>query len=134
MEQLYRFVPQADMCRGVDGSLLTDEQEVINRWKQHFDEHLNGARAEQQAEDNDYNGERNDEAVPVPTMNKVKEAIKQLKNNKAAGINVLAPELLKFGPGKLIRIVLWFGFGRQNNYQTNGKMELYVLSTKRSTS
>ena len=61
MEQLYRFqetrkfykklhasrngfVPQANMCRGVDGSLLTDEQEVINRWKQHFDEHLNGAK------------------------------------------------------------------------------------------
>ena len=78
MEQLYRsqetrkfykklnasrngFVPQADMCRGVDGSLLTDEQEVINRWRQHFDEHLNGARQEEQAEDNDYNGERNDE-------------------------------------------------------------------------
>ena len=62
---------------------MTDEREVINRSKQHFNEHLNGARAE----DNDYNGERNDEAVPVPTMNEVKEAIKQLKNNKAAGID-----------------------------------------------
>ena len=26
--------------------------------------------------------------------------------------------------------MLWFEFGRQNNYQTNGKMELYVLSIK----
>ena len=122
MEQLYRinetrqfykklnasrngFVPLADMCRGVDGSLLTDEREVINRWKQHFDEHLNGARTEARAEDNDYAGERNDEALPPPTMDEVEEAIKQLKNNKAAGIDGLAPELFKFGPGKLIRIV-----------------------------
>ena len=90
------FVPQADMCRGVDGSLLMDEQEVINRWKQHFNEHLNGARAEEQVEDNHYNGERNNEAVPAPTMNEVKEAIKQLKNNKVAGTDGLAPELFKF--------------------------------------
>ena len=34
-----------------------------------------------------------------------KEAITQLNNNKAAGIDGLAPELLKFGPGELIRIV-----------------------------
>ena len=67
--------------------------------------HLNGARAKEQAEDNDYNGERNDEAVPVPTMNEVKEAIKQLKNNKAAGNDSLAPELFRLVPGKLIRIV-----------------------------
>ena len=70
---------------------MTDEREVINKWKQHFNEHLNDARTEEQAEDNDYIGERNDEAVPVQTMNEVKEAIK--------------PELFKFGPGKLIRIV-----------------------------
>ena len=91
--------------RGVDGSLLTTEREVINRWKQHFDEHLNGARTEERAEDNDYAGERNDEALPPPTMDEVKESIKQLKNNKAAGIDGLTPELFKFGPGKLIRIV-----------------------------
>ena len=84
---------------------LTDERAVINRWKQHFDEHLNGARTEEQAEDNDYVGERNDEALPATTMDEVKEAIKQLKNNKAAGIDGLAPELFKFGPGKPIRIV-----------------------------
>ena len=117
MEQLYRsqetrkfykklkasrkgFMPQADMCRGVDGNLLTDEREVIN-----FNEHLNVVRTEEQAEDNDYIGERNDEAVPVPTMNEVKETLKQLKNNKTVGIDGLAPNLFTFEPGKLIRIV-----------------------------
>ncbi|XP_058816401.1 uncharacterized protein LOC131679682 [Topomyia yanbarensis] len=45
------FVPQAEICRDKDGSLLTDNREVIDRWKQHFDEHLNGEENEQQRAD-----------------------------------------------------------------------------------
>jgi len=98
------FVPRDEMCRSSDGSLLTDECEVIERWRQHFDEHLNGAE-EQAAEIGDISIASNEEAVPTPTMNDVKEAIKQLKNNKAAGKDGLPPELFKFGPGKLVRLV-----------------------------
>ena len=36
------FVPRAEICRDKDGGLLTDGREVIERWKQHFGEHLNG--------------------------------------------------------------------------------------------
>ena len=39
-------VPQADMCWDLSGNLLTNECEVIERWGQHFDEHLNGNEAE----------------------------------------------------------------------------------------
>lgn len=34
------FVPQADMCRDCDGNLLTNEREVVERWRQHYNEHL----------------------------------------------------------------------------------------------
>ena len=36
------YVPRADMCRDVEGNLLTAESEVINRWRQYFNEHLSG--------------------------------------------------------------------------------------------
>ena len=33
-------MPRADMCRDVEGNILTEESEVINRWSQFFNEHL----------------------------------------------------------------------------------------------
>ena len=35
------YVPCADMCRDVEGNLLTVVNEVIYRWRQYFNEHLN---------------------------------------------------------------------------------------------
>ena len=29
------------MCRDVEGNLLTEESEMINRWRQYFNEYLN---------------------------------------------------------------------------------------------
>ena len=36
------YVPQNDICRDVCGNLLTNEREMIDRWKQFFDQQLNG--------------------------------------------------------------------------------------------
>lgn len=120
MEQLYRsnetrkfykklnksrtgFMPRAEMCRDKDGGLLTDEREVIERWKQHFDEHLNGAEAEYQDDrGNDFIGVADGEDEPTPTEREVKDAINKLKNNKAAGKDGIGAELIKMGPGKLV--------------------------------
>lgn len=40
------LVPQVGMCRNKDGRIFTDERQVIERWKQHFDKHVNDAEAE----------------------------------------------------------------------------------------
>ena len=119
MEQLYRsqetrkfykklnasrkgFVPRAEMCRDKDGGILTDEREVIERWKQHYDGHLNCAEAEHQdGRRNDFIGTADEGEVPTPTVSEVKDAIKQLKNNKAAGKDGIAAELIKMGPDRL---------------------------------
>ncbi|XP_052565015.1 uncharacterized protein LOC120421478 isoform X3 [Culex pipiens pallens] len=119
MEQLYRsnvthnlykklsqsrtgFMPRAEMCRDKDGGILTDEREVIERWKQHFDEHLHGPEAEYQGDGrNDVSGMVDGEDEPATTMREVKDAIKKLKNNKAAGKEGIGAELLKMGTDKL---------------------------------
>lgn len=36
------------MCRDKDGSVVTDEREMFDRWKQHYPERLNGADEEDQ--------------------------------------------------------------------------------------
>ncbi|XP_058064584.1 uncharacterized protein LOC131214222 [Anopheles bellator] len=96
------FVPRAEMCRDKDGSILTGDREVTERWKQHYDEHLNGAQAEDHGGgESDPVGVTNVEDVPAPTISEVKDAIKQLKNNKSAGKDGLGAELIKMGPEKL---------------------------------
>ncbi|KRF97428.1 uncharacterized protein Dwil_GK26988, partial [Drosophila willistoni] len=99
------FVPRAEMCRDKDGSILTDEREVIERWKQHFDEHLNGAESTgNEGRDNGGNAfvsTAEDGNQPAPTLREVKDAIHQLKNNKAAGKDGIGAELIKMGPERL---------------------------------
>ena len=61
------FVPRAEMCRDEEGGILTDEREVIERWRQHYNEHQNGAQADNRASDGgDYVGASADGDVPVP--------------------------------------------------------------------
>ncbi|XP_038117301.1 uncharacterized protein LOC119769343 [Culex quinquefasciatus] len=65
------FTPRVEMCRDKDGVILTDEREVIDRWKQHFDEHLNGTEAEAGVQDGrreDYIGAAGEGVEPVPTL------------------------------------------------------------------
>lgn len=71
------LVSLAEMWRDKSGSILTDDCQVTEKWKEHVDEHLNGT----QAEDNS-GGESNfvcatiEEEVPSPTIGEVNDAIK----------------------------------------------------------
>ncbi|XP_058449363.1 uncharacterized protein LOC131429316 [Malaya genurostris] len=98
-------MPRAEMCRDQDGSLLTDGREVIKRWKQHFDEHLNGAEnVGMKVQDdgrNDYVSAAKDGNDRAPTLREVKHAMHQLRTNKAAGKDGIATELIEMGPEKL---------------------------------
>ncbi|XP_055628129.1 CDK5RAP1-like protein [Toxorhynchites rutilus septentrionalis] len=97
------FVPRAEMCRNKEGGILTNERDVIERWRQHYDEHLNSAQTgDLDGAEEDYTGAMNNDDVPPPTMGEVKEAINQLKNHRAAGKDGLVAELFKGGPRKLV--------------------------------
>lgn len=38
-----RFVPPTEMYKDEDGGILMGERKVVNRWRQHYNEHLNTA-------------------------------------------------------------------------------------------
>lgn len=59
--------------------MLTDDREVTEEWKHHFDTHLNGVQAKvQDSEINDVVGAEEDEYVPPPTIGGVRDVINQL--------------------------------------------------------
>jgi hypothetical protein len=84
------------------GNLVAGDAEVINRWKDYFEEHLNS------------NVIRNLEArgnicyipeikISEPTTKMVYDVIKYLKNSRAPGEDGISAELIKSGRQKLWR-------------------------------
>lgn len=61
-----------------------DEREMINRWRQHYNEHLNGARAVSKRRKRTTSLQPTVETVPVPKLKEIEEVIQQLKNLKGA--------------------------------------------------
>ncbi|XP_055645457.1 uncharacterized protein LOC129781983 [Toxorhynchites rutilus septentrionalis] len=98
----------ATMCRDLEGNLLTNECEVVERWKQHYDEHLNGdAVVDGSGTTIDLGARAVDDRFPAPDLQEVEKEIRRLKNNKAAGIDNLPSELLKYGGDALVRALHW---------------------------
>jgi hypothetical protein len=73
---------------------------VLARWKEHFEEHLNeGSESEQPTRPVDL---RDGVDINLPSREEIEEALKYLKNNKAAGADSIAAELLKNGGPNLV--------------------------------
>ncbi|XP_062707776.1 uncharacterized protein LOC134288081 [Aedes albopictus] len=89
----------------IDGRHFSDIIDVRTYRGANIDEHLNGEEnvgtEDQGSGGNDYVGAAEDGNEPTPTLREVKDAIHQLKNNKAAGKDGIAAELIKMGPEKL---------------------------------
>ncbi|XP_038117204.1 uncharacterized protein LOC119769300 [Culex quinquefasciatus] len=87
-----------------EGNLLTDKTAVAARWKEHFQQLLNGETREGIVEDR-MNVEDDGIAVDPPTLEDVEKAVKELKNAKSAGKDGLPAELFKHGSARMIEIL-----------------------------
>ncbi|XP_052562269.1 uncharacterized protein LOC128092465 [Culex pipiens pallens] len=97
------FVPRADVCRDNEGILIVNKSEVLDRWKQYFNEHLNGDEANEDGDGVNLGASAADEQFPAPDLETVKREIRKLKNNRAAGKDRLPGELFEYGGEKLAR-------------------------------
>jgi hypothetical protein len=89
------------MCRTKNGELLTNKNQVLARWKEYFEEHLNeGSESEQPTRPVDLRDDGVD--IDLPNREEIEKVPKYLKNNKAAGADSIAAELLKNGEPNLV--------------------------------
>lgn len=88
-----------------DGSrVITDQGEVLNRWKEHFEDLLNRpSTVSDEAMANLVERPVLDATGSPPTLDEVKQAVKTLKSRKAAGQDGIPPEVFKYGGIELIR-------------------------------
>ena len=78
-----------------DGILLTENEEVKNRWKEYFRELLNGEEREISIRREDEEGE--EEMPDEITEDEVRRSIWKLKSGKSSGVCGIRGELLKAG-------------------------------------
>jgi hypothetical protein len=97
------FEPQVAMCRAKNGELLTNKNQVLARWKEHFEDHLNeDSESEQPTRPVDLRDDRVD--IDLLNREEIERALKFLKSNKEAGVDSTAAKLLKNGGPNLTLI------------------------------
>ena len=81
------------MIRNKKGELVMNTKEGAEIWKEYFDKLLSTEEPKELIKIG--NRESNEIEVEEPTIGDVKEAMKNLENNEAAGTDGIHPELLK---------------------------------------
>jgi hypothetical protein len=70
------------LCRAKNGELLTNKNQVLARWKEHFEEHLNeDSKSEQPTRPVNLRDDGVD--IDLPSREEIEGALQYLKNNKA---------------------------------------------------
>ncbi len=84
-----------NMVRDQDGKLLTTEEEIRHRWPEHFDNVLKRPDPEAPAVVDDRQPNEIDVSDECITRQEIKQALKNMKNGKSAGMDSITTELLK---------------------------------------
>jgi len=88
--------PPIFTCKDDNGTLKTDTQEVLNRWKQYFTDLMKTDKkfADQTQEEN---FKENEIEIEQRTYKEVSDKVIKLKENKAPGTDNIPAELIKYG-------------------------------------
>jgi sorting nexin-29 len=124
-------------CKVKNGTLKTDKQEAMDRWKQYFSDLIvTDKNIDNQV--HEVHSIENDIEIEPSTYKEVSDTINKLKRNKAPGTDNIPAELVKYGGYMLKRrmysliLLNW----SNENYLGNGFKELsaqYIKKGERTT-
>ena len=98
--------PRVNIHRNQEGSLISNEQEILNTWVWYFDKLLkrrkdNDCSTLTTTSSNQISKGNTQDTTDVPTTKETETALKKLKNYEAPGTDNIPAELLKFGGERL---------------------------------
>ena len=116
------------MCKDENSTVITQTNQILNRWKDYFrtilnldtDNSFSNHRVQPVTSDNQTEVE-----IQPPSYNEVCSITNKLKSNKAGGTDNIIPELVKQGgrtlKQRLCKLILMIW--EKNNCPTNGRKE-----------
>jgi len=88
--------PPIFTCKDENGTLKTDKQEVLDRWKQYFADLMKmDKKIADQTQEESF--KENEIEIEQPTYKEVRDIIIKLKENIAPGTDNIPAELIKYG-------------------------------------
>lgn len=76
------YISRSTICRNKERAMVAGKKNVLNRWREYFDQLLNPNPAQNRDQPNEPMTEEEDTMDP-PSMEQVRRVIGRLKNNKA---------------------------------------------------
>ena len=98
------FIPRIDMIRELNGNIISAQEQVLDRWKSHFQQLLNNKTGDEEILE-DFNGDFIEDEMEEPDRIDIRMAIEALKNGKAPGMDNIPAELIKAGGEPMERAI-----------------------------
>lgn len=99
--QRQEYVCRLNVLRNEQGEMVTNNQQVLMMWRDHFSELLNPAKTSLSNHKTILSENQAEDRVEAPTIDEIRENIKCLKNHKAPGQDGILAELMKNGGEQL---------------------------------
>ena len=96
VRNLSKLPTETLICKDKDGNILSEKKQILERWQQYFKVLLNTGNVKIQNMEV-YEGAASNLELEKPTYDEINEIIKNMKSNKAAGLDDILPEFIKNG-------------------------------------
>lgn len=97
------FQPRTNICKDRDGNALLEEEKILNRWAEYFEELSNGDGAGYSRWEPKY--QTAEIEIQTPTVEEVEWAVARQKSQKASGVDSIPAEMWKHGGEQLLKVL-----------------------------
>lgn len=100
------FKPRTNTCRGNDGNLITNEEEILERWSNHFSSLLRSTQNVALEDNLDRSAHyRECELLDPPDEEEIEGTVQKFRNNQAPECDAIPAHHLETSSGEVTKVI-----------------------------